>query len=266
MDVQRRLFAPGQASASLWLSVGLSACFFFVFAVNHLVNSSQQGPQSPPVSDLSIVECAAVVLLTWAYANPLLSFVAAQHTAALPLVFPYVAIFRWSSMPSVWTVLSVPMFLLSGSRVCLFAPISEAVGRAKVWLPCSWQDYFWENSFQLQHLFETLVVLCIRPANMSLLGVLPSWWVVGLMSCGCVVTALVLNQWSEWSKQGAHSAIDAATQSTGSVTERMPWREHIKLAVLALNDAVGQEMVHRGLFLHGLLAVGIPSAWCNGVM
>jgi len=118
MDVQRRLFAPGQASASLWLSVGLSACFFFVFAVNHLVNSSQQGPQSPPVSDLSIVECAAVVLLTWAYANPLLSFVAAQHTAALPLVFPYVAIFRWSSMPSVWTVLSVPMFLLSGVPLC----------------------------------------------------------------------------------------------------------------------------------------------------
>lgn len=265
MDIQRRLFSPGQAAATLWLSVGVSACFFFVFGVNHLANQ-QVSQRLPAEEDATIVERAVVILLTLSYANPLLSFVATQHAAAVPLIFPYVAISRWSSLPSVGTVLSVAMFLWrlpSGSRVCLFAPISEVVGRAKVWLPDAWQDLFWDNSFQLQHLFETLVILCIRPANMLLLGVAPSWWIVGLMSCGCVVTALVLNQWSEWSRKGAHSAIDAAVQSAGSVTEQMPWREHIKLALLALNDAVGQEMVHRGLFLHGLLGVGIPDGWCN---
>jgi len=43
-------------------------------------------------------------------------------------------------------------------------------------------------------------------------------------------------------------------EATGTPQEGLPWREHARLAVLSFWDAVGQEMIWRGLFMHELLA------------
>lgn len=52
-------------------------------------------------------------------------------------------------------------------------------------------------------------------------------------------------------------------EGTWSAIESLSHREHLRLTLLSGNDAVGQEIVWRGMFLHGLLATGMPSGVCN---
>jgi hypothetical protein len=167
------------------------------------------------------------------------------------------------------------LFFVTRCAVFTFAPALELVARVlneafeRGILGHETQRFFFEprNNFQITHALETLVVVALMRGNMNLCGALPSRGITLFMLFGCVVTALVLNQWSEASRKGAddHNAIGEFVEGTGSAKDSLSHPEHLRLTLLSGNDAIGQEMVWRGIFLHGLVGTGMPSSACNVV-
>jgi len=101
---------------------------------------------------------------------------------------------------------------------------------------------------------------------MALLGDPPPASIVAMMLMGCVVTALILNQWSEAVRKGSddHRVVRGYVDGTGTPREALGWGQLGRLGALSLFDAAGQEMIWRGLFLHELLASGAFGAGaCN---
>lgn len=116
---------------------------------------------------------------------------------------------------------------------------------------------------QLNHAVNIAFVLGTGSVNM--MGELPSARVVALMLLCCVVSSLILNQWSEVTRTGCrhHAAVKGYVDDVSYLKPTASSMGRVKLAAVALNDALDQELVWRGLFLTHLMRSGFDPASAN---
>ncbi|CAE8582079.1 unnamed protein product [Polarella glacialis] len=161
------------------------------------------------------------------------------------------------------------LFAASGGlKLFLLGPITVLCKMSQPLWPRRMLQVFETRSYVAEYVFLTMLIVTIRPQNMALLGRAPPVSIVALMALGCLATALVLNQWSESTRKGSddHDVVRSFVADTGTPDDKLSFQEHARLLVLSCIDAVGQEMIWRGLFLHDLLLTGAFSPGVANVL